>query len=126
MSEDQKSEQPKTSEEIRQVIEEIVADPFFTMNSDEERDTLRLLVASCHLGTNADKLAKFLGLNRDKFVRPRAKRLRENGVWEDGQVCLDGETPEEVSLALVLAVLCAEGFIKRQVHLDEPGYVKET
>lgn len=103
-------------EEARQAIQEAV--DCFPDEDESILNSLRILVASCFLGPNADKIAKFLDLNRDKVVRPRAKRLRQNGIWtQDGKialVCQDESTDEEVSLSLLLDAMVAEGLLVRK------------
>lgn len=113
------TEAPLTDDEVRTQVEIIVSDPFFKAESEDMMASIRIVVASCFAGTNADRIAKILGLNRDKIVRPRAKRLRENGVWKDGRVVVDQSAAEAeedgpLKIALVLMALVAEGLVVRQ------------
>lgn len=85
----------------------------FTPGDEDTRNTLRLVAAATHFGTNGDKLAKILDLNRDKFVRPRAKRLRDAGIWEDGQIAVKTltDTEDDDWLKLFVAALVAEDLV---------------
>jgi len=67
-------------EKVREFIEDVIADPFFVKENDRCKDTVRMLVASLFLGPNGDEIGKFLRFSRG-FTRPRAKCLREQGVW---------------------------------------------
>lgn len=123
MDGEQTSEEPDLSEdEVHRAVEDVALDPFFAGESEDFRNTVRMIVAAIYLGPNADNLARFLGLNRDKFVRPRAKRLRENGIFIEGgpespgKVGVDADTFEseqKFTLWLVLAGLVAEGLAVR-------------
>lgn len=122
-----------SDEEVLAKIEEIVAEPFFRSENEDLQNSYRIILAACMLGTtNADKLARFLGLNRDKCVRPRAKLLRENGIFlEDGKVGVDedafeGEDDHRLNVWLMLAGLCAEGVIHRtcEVQSEAPSNVE--
>lgn len=75
-----------------------------------------------YIGTNADKIARLLGLNRDKFVRPRARRLRDNGVWEGDKVtiCWDEDNDDTVLMAILLDAMVAEGDLVRRPGPDSP------
>lgn len=42
-----------------------------------------VMLATLKAGTNADAIARFTGLPR-AYVRARAKRLRETGIWTRG------------------------------------------
>jgi hypothetical protein len=99
-------------------LEEELIEPEFA-------DTAKLLLYAMNLGcTNIDKLAEASGLARDRFVRPRARRLREAGVWlKEGPVgfeSLNGPV-EHMSIEFVLHCLIADGLIKRV-----PGKVPES
>jgi len=97
----------------RQAVENIVSDPYWAGEEPQFRDSLRIVVGAHVFGPNADKIARGLGLNRDKFVRPRARRLRESGIWRDGGV----EAPDDDNplLDLTMQGLVAEGLVCRQV-----------
>ena len=97
--------------EFRKAIETVLSDPFFT--TSQYKDTLRLLLAATHVGTSDDALARFTGLNRDNFVRPRVKRLRSSGVWGRGVVHCSWGSPEGC-LALLCDALVAEGVALRK------------
>jgi hypothetical protein len=71
--------------DIRRLIEEIVNDPYLGDIEADARNSMRMIVAATFLGPEPDKLARFLGLPRDNFVRPRAKRLREAGIFISGR-----------------------------------------
>lgn len=84
---------------------------------EESKDGARMLmVAALVTGPDADRVAMATGLNRDKFVRPRAKRLRENGRWVGRTVrCgwfeAEEEGPGGFLIALIVDVLVAEGIV---------------
>lgn len=93
----------------------------------ENRDHAVILMAALVVGANADTVAKATGLNRDKVVRPIAKRLRDNGVWRNGVTyCqwLDGP-PEEGATAFLCDVLVAEGRVRRVSTNDEVKWANE-
>lgn len=95
-----------------EIIESMVSQ--FYAGDEDVRNTLRLVVAASIIGTNADKLASLLGLNRDKFVRPRAKRLRDNGIWVDGKIAVYtlSTSDEDIRLGILLAALVAEDLVE--------------
>ena len=99
-------------EEGRQRIEEVVGDEFFAEETAQHKDTMRVLLATLLIGTDADSIARFLNLNRDKFVRPRIRRLRQNGVLQGCTVVCDWYE-EDGSVCLMLDALVAEGSIVR-------------
>jgi len=104
---------PKNPDEVHKAaVERIVAG--FPSADEDAKNTLRLVATSLVYGTSADKLAKVLELNRDKFVRPRAKRLRDSGLWVDGQLAVNivNGSEAEVHLAVLLAALVAEDLIE--------------
>jgi hypothetical protein len=99
--------------EVEKNLASMLADGLF---EPKYRDTAKLLLYAIQFGCkNIDKLAERSGLPRDRFVRPRARRLRESGVWsEDGLVyfeTIDGP-PEHTNIEFVLHVMCAEGLIR--------------
>jgi len=96
-----------------QEIEKVAQDPFFSEDSFPVRDSVRILLASLHVGPNADKIARFLGLNRDTVVRPRVKRLRANGVFQDCEIVCEWDNKESGHMSLLLDALVAEGLIAR-------------
>jgi hypothetical protein len=96
-----------------QEIEKVAQDPFFSEGSFPVRDSVRILLASLLVGPNADKIARFLGLNRDTVVRPRVRHLRENGVFQDCKIVCDWYNKENGHMALLLDALVAEGLIAR-------------
>lgn len=118
---------PEFEDYVRDYVEKVAADPFFAYKEEPGfLDSLRIIVAAFFLGTNADRLARFLGLNRDDFVRPRAKLLRESGIFTQGtvgmpgKVVLDAEVADDpddsqgfISIWLILASLVAEGIVVR-------------
>ena len=109
---------------ILNAIEDMVKTSF-TPGDQETRDTLRMVIAACYVGTNQDKLARLLGLNRDKFVRPRARRLRDAGLWVDGEICIYtlNNQDADVWLGIFVASLVAEDLIEVEaaVPLSSPG-----
>ena len=99
--------------ERRAVVERLVSDEYWADESDNFKDTLRILGASLYVGTSADRIARFLGLNRDKFVRPRVKRLRDNGVFVGREIHADWLDEKHGAIHLAISALVAEGLIKR-------------
>jgi len=93
----------------------------FTPADEDAKNTLRLVAASLPYGTNADNLARILGLNRDKFVRPRAKRLRDSGVWAEGQLAMSilHGSEDELRLVVFFGALVAEGLVETTVPEPE-------
>lgn len=89
----------------------------------EGRGCFLLVLASCFLGTDEEVLSRFLGFTPE-FVAPRAKRLRDSGIWADGKVCLDVPEDDESALAyevcLTLCAMCAQGLLVRTSGGDEP------
>lgn len=83
----------------------------------EHADTAKLLLYAMNLGcTNIDKLAEASGLSRDRFVRPRARRLRQAGVWlKDGHVAFEtlDKPAEQMSIEFIIHCLVADGMIIR-------------
>lgn len=114
-------------EHLRQEVESIATNSYFAGENEDMRNNVRIIVAAIHLGTNADKLASFLGLNRDHFVRPRVRRLRENGIFVQGTLKQRGHVVMDVSedafrgrkgmqrvfLWFTMAALVAEGIAVR-------------
>jgi hypothetical protein len=87
---------------------------------------MEMILVGFEVGTIADKVAQVTGLFRDKFVRPRAKNLRDNGVWVGGKTALSAEVladdaPETyMKTELILLFLCAEGLIENRPSGVEP------
>lgn len=106
-------------DEVRLAIEAMLADTF-KFGDEDTKDCYRLVVAATHLGTSADKLASYLGLNRDKFVRPRAKRLRDAGLWVDGKVCISTltDTEDDRLIKALFAALVADDLIEVDSSTD--------
>jgi len=86
--------------------------------TNDEKDTARVVIAALFVGTDTDLVAKVTGLNRDKFVRPKAKKLRENGIWVGNQVCMESnpedESDENFMTEILLHVLVANGLVERE------------
>jgi len=82
----------------------------------EHQDTAKLLLCAINFGCkNIDNLAFRAKLPRDTFVRPRARRMRASGLWnDDGSVTfeyMDGP-PEYQCTEFILHVLTAEGEVE--------------
>jgi hypothetical protein len=76
-----------------------------------------ILLASVHVGQNVDRLARFTGLRRDVVARC-ARRLVDNGVWQDGNiVCRWLDTPEDTDSFWADAAV-AEGRLCRRMGDD--------
>lgn len=94
----------------------------------EHRDTAKLLLTAMNFGsTNVGKLAALSGLARDRFVIPRARLLKDQGVWtEDGKVAFeypDGP-PTHTMIEFIMHVLLAEGILRRVPTADSAGVVE--
>jgi hypothetical protein len=110
----------------RQGIERIVGDPYWKFESPAFRDVIRIVVAALIYGPNADRIAKGLGLNRDKVVRPAAKFLRSNGLWtREGVVApWAAEGHPDPALEITMHALCAKGLAcyTDDPSIPSPGY----
>ena len=104
----------ETPEGMKAYIEYVVSDPYFQTEGGSLQDTIRILLASFFVGLSGDKIAKFLNLNRDDFVRPRVKRLREQGVWiGKNTLAIEWFDEEAGYMALLLDAMVAEGAVVR-------------
>lgn len=83
---------------------------------EKYRDHALILLVALVVGANADTVAKAADLNRDKVVRPIAKRLRDGGIWKNGVTqCQWFDDDWKVgNTAFLLDVLCAAGLIRRE------------
>jgi hypothetical protein len=84
------------------------------------RNCILILLAFFHVGGDGDSIATHTGLSR-KFVRPRVKRLRENGVFE-GRKILNIEWMDESEhqhMQLLLDAMVANGHLTRKVAPPE-------
>jgi len=72
---------------------------------------LFMLASAAVTGPNADKTAKFCHLPRS-YVRERARRLRDNGVWKGRKLMVDW-FEDNGALSLICDVLVAEGMLRR-------------
>jgi hypothetical protein len=102
-----------SKEQTLQEIERILQDPFFSEDNFPVKDSVRILLASLQVGPNADRIARFLGLNRDTVVRPRVKRLRANGVFQGCEIVCEWDNKESGHMSLLLDALVAEGLVAR-------------
>lgn len=103
-----------------------------TWEDEDRRAIAEMIIVGLEIGANADKVAKVTGLNRDKFVRPKAKLLRENECWVNGKTAFtpDSMGDDEASALntateILLFVLTAEGRIKRSQHRWLPPSTRE-
>lgn len=101
-----------TADQVRAFITDVLSEPLFAQEDPEFLDTIRVLLASLFVGMNGDKVASFLKLNRD-FVRVRAKRLREQGIWRKQGLAIDWFHEKCGHMSLVIDALVAEGKIER-------------
>jgi hypothetical protein len=104
----------ETWDRIDQVIEEVD-----TWENEDRRSIAEMVLVGLEVGTYADKVARITGLNRDNFVRPKAKLLRDNGCWVDGKMAfspeaMDDESGRYSAMEIILTVLVAEGRITRE------------
>jgi hypothetical protein len=99
--------------EIEQSLDMMIEDKLI---EPRLRDTAKLcLVAGIFGCKNIDKLAFRAKLPRDRFVRPRARLMRESGIWNaDGTISMETANgpPEDMNIEFVLHVLCADGQVK--------------
>ena len=98
--------------EINKSLDQFMKDRLFEV---EYRDHALILLAALVVGANADTVARATDLNRDKVVRPIAKRLREGGIWKNGVTyCQWFDDDWKVgNTAFLCDVLCAAGRIRR-------------
>jgi hypothetical protein len=112
--------------ELMAEIEENVATAIKEKVVDAEyRDTARLCLTAAVFGCkNIDELAFRTKLPRDRFVRPRARRMRQSGIWRnDGTVAFETDPendPAGSNIEFLLHVLCAEGLVECTSRGDEP------
>lgn len=88
----------------------------------ERSDTFNaalVLLASLRMRHNVDALAKFCGLRREVVARC-ARRLHDNGVWQEGRVICSWMVPESLGDDFLHDVAVAEGKLWRR--LDD-GYL---
>jgi hypothetical protein len=83
-----------------------------------------IFLASLHCGPDEQKIAELTGYLPDE-VRLRGDRLRANKLWFDDKVAIPGPVPEgdgrAASIALLMAVLCADGMIQRSDTEEAAG-----
>jgi len=89
----------------------------------ESRYSGLIVLASLYVGPNEEKVSLVTRIPLAK-VSEKAKRLRENGVWNDqGKISLDmgdGSDHEVTTIALIMAFMCADGLVNR-VREEELG-----
>jgi hypothetical protein len=87
--------------------------------NEDRRAIAEMIFVGLEIGTSADKVAQVTGLHRDKFVRPKAKLLRENRCWVEGKTAFSQDAMAEgapdcyFAMDLILFVLVAEGVVTR-------------
>jgi|ERR1044072_3907863 hypothetical protein len=75
--------------------------------------TALFMLAALYLGhEDLDKLAEFTGVGRD-YIEPRAKRLRAQGVWIEGNRTACSWWEEDGAFAFWMDVNVAEGLMGR-------------
>jgi hypothetical protein len=90
-----------------------------TWGDESRRSIAEMILVGLEIGTDADEVARITGLNRDKFVRPKAKLLRENGCWVHGKTAFSAESMDDdaddlcIATEILLFVLAAEGRVRR-------------
>ena len=91
------------------------------------RDAAVILLSALAVGANGDKIARATGLNRDKVVRPIAKRLRDNGVWHNGVThCSWFDANSEIgAIAFGCDLRVAEGTLLREPSGDDVKYLRQ-
>lgn len=80
----------------------------------EDFSTALMLLAGLIVGANEKKISQFTELPL-YFIRPRAKRLREHGVWDGNKSCVDWFRKGEGGIAFWMDVLVAQGLMKRSI-----------
>lgn len=83
------------------------------MNKGVRFPALEVVLWSLHLDQDEAEISDKLKIPL-REVQEMSKRLRDQEVWKDGHVYVDcGDSPEETSVGLILAALCAEGRVVR-------------
>jgi len=72
-----------------------------------------LLLSALQVGPNVDRLAKFTGYSKT-FIRERAKRCRENGIFIGSKVACEWFDKECGGVAFWMDVLVAEGLMAKK------------
>lgn len=98
----------------RRTIESELSCDFWEGESDSLMNTVRILLSLLLVGTNADRIAKFLGLKRT-FVRVRVTALRQNEIVRGQRICAEEWFDEKYGqLACLLDALVAEGYLEKK------------
>lgn len=71
-----------------------------------------LLLSSAFVGPNEKTLSEFTGYSL-KFIRPRARRLRQNGIWKGNKVVCEW-FKKNGGIAFWCDAAVAEGWLKRK------------
>lgn len=115
--------EPFDKEEALKKIETAVADEMFA-GEPWVRNNVRILLAGLYVGLDADNIAKFLGLNRDKYVRPRVRTLRQEGIFgADGKIHANW-FEDYGMIDLLFCAMAAEGLVTRHEPLPDAGSVE--
>lgn len=85
------------------------------LSSRDEEDSAVLVMTAFSAGSDEASLAKATGLSPD-FIRPRAERMRQSGIWtDDGTVVIDEDADmddaSQAQVVVILHTLCAEGLL---------------
>jgi hypothetical protein len=90
----------------------------------ESYKSAAIYLASLHCGPDEQKIAELTGYLPEE-VKLRGDRLRENYLWRDGKVAIPGPIPDGESgaskIAILMAVLCADGMIARSDTKESAG-----
>lgn len=113
------------AEHARPTVESVRAQVAF-MDPELTPDTGRyeaavLLVAACSVGQNIDRLARFTGTRREQVAR-RARRLVDNGVWQNGHTVARWRDSLDDVESFRSDVAVAEGALCRR--MDEFGQME--
>jgi len=96
---------------VRLAVEENI-----DQSSDDNPDLFRagvVLVSAISVGTNADRIAKFTGYNRDQ-VREIGRRLRKNKLWSGHGFYIEPWFHKKTGIvAFILDCMIANGEIER-------------
>lgn len=80
--------------------------------TDSAFQTTVILLAALQVGQNVRELSKFTGYP-ETFIRERAVRLKQNGIWKAGKTYADWLNEEDGGIAFWCDVNVAEGLMTR-------------
>jgi hypothetical protein len=84
-------------------------------SEDSSFKTAVLLLSALQVGANINRLVKFTGYPKN-FVRERAQRCRQNGIFQGGKVACEWFDKDNGGIGLRCDVLVAEGVLERSTE----------